>query len=85
MVGADGEKLGELVAVQEERLLVAKGFFFTTDYHVPFSAVASTDGDVITLNVTTEEALDQGWESGAEGERPPVGDSRAPGSTSGMP
>lgn len=70
VVGADGEKLGELVAVREERLVVAKGFFFTTDYHVPFSAVVSADGALIALNVTVEEALGQGWERDAEGEGP---------------
>jgi len=70
VVGADGEKLGELVAIREERLVVAKGFFYTTDYHIPFSAVASADGGTITLHVTVEEALGHGWEGGADGEGP---------------
>lgn len=62
VVGADGEKVGQVIAVYSDYVVVEKGFFFPTDYYVPTSAVATYDGDEIVLNVTKDEALHQGWD-----------------------
>ena len=62
VVGADGEKVGQVIAVYADYVVVEKGFFFPTDYYVPTSAVATYDGDEIVLNVTKDEALHQGWD-----------------------
>lgn len=62
VLGADGEKVGQVIAVYADFVVVEKGFFFPTDYYVPTSAVATYDGDEIVLNVTKDEALHQGWD-----------------------
>ena len=61
--GSDGDKVGEVVAVQPNYIVVEKGFFFPTDYYIPTSAVATYDDDKVYLNVTKAEALNQGWDS----------------------
>jgi uncharacterized protein (TIGR02271 family) len=61
VMGSDGEKVGDVAAVQGDYIVVSKGFFFPTDYYIPSSAVASVS-DTVTLNVTKEEALNQGWD-----------------------
>ena len=61
--GSDGEKVGSVVAVEQDFLVVEKGWFFPTDYYIPLNAVASYEEGRITLNVTKESALDQGWDA----------------------
>ncbi len=63
VVGSDGDKVGEVVAVQDSYVVVEKGFFFPTDYYIPTNAIANYDGDKIHLNVTKDQALDQGWDT----------------------
>lgn len=62
VVGSDGDKVGEVVAVHANYVVVEKGFFFPTDYYVPTSAISNFDGDKVYLNVTKEDALNQGWD-----------------------
>jgi uncharacterized protein (TIGR02271 family) len=62
VLGADGEKVGQVIAVYADYVVVEKGFFFPTDYYVPTRSVATYDGDQIVLNVTKDEALQQGWD-----------------------
>ena len=61
--GSDGDKVGSVVAVQPNYIVVEKGFFFPTDYYIPTSAVASFEDDRVYLNVTKDAALNQGWDS----------------------
>ncbi len=63
VVGSDGEKVGKVVAVQSDYVVVEKGFFFPSDYYIPTSAIANYDGDKAYLNVTRDQALDQGWDT----------------------
>jgi len=63
VIGVDDHKVGEVVAVHADYLVVEKGFFFPTDYYIPSRAVATYDGDKVFLNVTKDEALHQGWDS----------------------
>jgi len=63
VVGSDGDKVGEVVAVQSNYVVVEKGFFFPTDYYIPTSAISNYDGDKIYLNVSKDEALNQGWDT----------------------
>lgn len=60
--GSDGEKLGALMEIGPDYLVVEKGLFFPTDYFVPNGAIASIEPDRVTLNLTREQALDQGWD-----------------------
>lgn len=62
VLGADGEKVGQVIAVYADFVVVEKGFFFPTDYYIPTSAVATYDGEEVMLNVTKDEALQQGWD-----------------------
>lgn len=61
--GSDGEKVGTIQDVQGSYVVVSKGFFFPTDYYIPFSAITSADEDNVYLNVTKDEALNQGWDA----------------------
>jgi len=61
--GSDGEKVGTVQDVQGSYVVVSKGFFFPTDYYIPFSAITSADEDTAYLNVTKDEALNQGWDA----------------------
>jgi uncharacterized protein (TIGR02271 family) len=60
--GSDGDKLGNVVAVDPNYVVIEKGWFFPTDYYIPMSAVAAYDEGKATLNVTKDVALNQGWD-----------------------
>ena len=60
--GADGGKVGSVIEVHPEYVVVEKGTFFPTDYFIPFSAIARVDeGGEVRLNVGKDEALNQAW------------------------
>jgi uncharacterized protein (TIGR02271 family) len=61
VIGSDGEKVGEIDAVEQDYFVVRKGFFFPSDHYIPFSAVDSYDDNGVYLNVTKDGALDQQW------------------------
>jgi len=58
---ADGDKLGKVIAVRADHIVVEKGFFFPTDYYIPTSAIASAAGDDVYLTVTKDHALTSRW------------------------
>jgi uncharacterized protein (TIGR02271 family) len=60
--GSDGDKVGTIVSVGPSYVVVEKGFFFPTDYYIPFSALASQTENGVYLNVTKDAALNQGWD-----------------------
>jgi uncharacterized protein (TIGR02271 family) len=64
VVGSDGEKLGKIHSVGQGYLVVEKGFFFPTDYYIPYNAVSSYDeGDgTVYLSVSKDEAMNSGWD-----------------------
>jgi len=64
--GSDGEKVGSVAGVEGDYVVVSKGFFFPTDYYIPTSAINSADGEGVYLNVTKDEALNQGWDTAPE-------------------
>jgi len=66
VLGSDGEKVGSVQDVQGEYVVVSKGFFFPTDYYIPFSALGNADDESVYLNVTKDEALNQGWDQEPE-------------------
>ncbi|MGI8644318.1 MAG: DUF2382 domain-containing protein [Thermomicrobiales bacterium] len=63
VVGVNGEKVGEVVAVHPNYIVVEKGFFFPTDYYIPTSAINNYDGDKVYLSVSKDDALNQGWDT----------------------
>lgn len=62
VVGADGDKVGKVVAAESSYIVVEKGFFFPTDYYIPMTAINAFDGEKVFLTVTKDEALNQGWD-----------------------
>lgn len=61
VIGSDGEKVGEIDAVEQDYFVVRKGFFFPQDHYIPFSAVDSFEERAVYLNVTKDGALEQQW------------------------
>ena len=74
--GSDGEKVGSVIEVGPDYMVVEKGFFFPSDYFVPRGAIAAVGAGQVTLNVTRDEALRQGWENDPA-ERGPATDAHA--------
>ncbi|HEV2528442.1 MAG TPA: PRC-barrel domain-containing protein [Thermomicrobiales bacterium] len=60
--GTDGEKLGTIIEVSQDYLVVEKGLFFPTDYFVPMTAVSTAEPERVLLSVSRDEALVQGWD-----------------------
>ena len=62
VICACGHKIGEVMDVQEEYLVVEKGFFITCDLYVPKSAVAGLEKDGLHLNITKHDADAAHWD-----------------------
>jgi hypothetical protein len=60
---SDGGKVGKVQHVQDNHVVVSKGFFFPQDYYIPISAINTADQNTVYLNVTKDEALNQGWDA----------------------
>jgi len=60
----EGEKLGKIVRLESDQLLVEKGFFFPHDYWVPSSAVENADDDTVYLSMDKDQVLSQDWSAG---------------------
>ena len=63
---ADGQTLGEVVATYREYLIVERGYFFPTNFYVPYAAIAEAGGGDIVLAVNGQDALAQGWHAPPE-------------------
>jgi uncharacterized protein (TIGR02271 family) len=63
VIGADGEKIGEIDGVERDYFIVRKGFFFPQDHYIPMTAISSYEENQVYLNVTKDEALEQEWTS----------------------
>jgi uncharacterized protein (TIGR02271 family) len=63
VVGSDGDKVGTVAEVQPGYIVIAKGFFFPTDYYIPMSAIASVAGGQVVLNVAKDAALHSDWDT----------------------
>lgn len=59
--GADGDKIGDIDAVEQDYVVVRKGFFFPQDHFIPMDAIASYDDNGIYLSYTKEQVLEQQW------------------------
>lgn len=67
VVGSCGHKIGEVVDVRPDHLVVEKGFFVPEDVYIPKSAIASADEHHLTLNVSRDTLEHSGWETDPEG------------------
>jgi hypothetical protein len=57
-----GHKIGEVMDVQDDYLVVEKGFFITCDLYVPKTAVAGMEKDGLHLNISRHDADAAHWE-----------------------
>lgn len=60
--GADRRKIGKVVEVHQDYIVVEKGFFFPADHFIPIAAIARMGEDKLYLSVTKDDALHQGWD-----------------------
>ncbi len=67
VVGSCGHKIGEVVDVRPDHLVVEKGFLVPEDVYIPKSAIASADEHHLTLNVSRDTSEHSGWETDPEG------------------
>jgi 6-phosphofructokinase 1 len=58
----DGNKIGEVVDVRDDYLVVEKGFFNPEDIYVPKDQIESFDEYHLRLRLNREEAIHAGWE-----------------------
>lgn len=80
VICSDGNKIGEVVDVLDDHLVVEKGFFNPEDIYVPKSEISSFDDYHLRLRVSRDEALQSGWEQepGETGDESPAIDISAP-------
>ncbi len=62
VIGTCGHKIGEVVAVRDDHVVVEKGFFMPVDFYIPTSAIHHNNEHGLYLNVTKDEALHRGWD-----------------------
>jgi uncharacterized protein (TIGR02271 family) len=59
--GMGGEKVGTVKAVDTDYIVVEKGFFFPSDYYIPYSFISGVSDEGVFLSITKDEALSQDW------------------------
>ncbi len=62
VIGICGHKVGEVVAVRDDVIVVEKGFFMPTDFYIPKSAIQRNNEHGLYLNVSKNDALHRGWD-----------------------
>ncbi len=68
MRDAAGDLVGVVLEAAPSYVLVEQGRFFPDDVYVPIEAVTAVEEGTVRLNVSGQEALDEGWHAA-----PPVG------------
>ena len=61
--GCDGRRVGTVVALRPDHLVVEKGYLAPTRYRVPNDAVAGYDDGEVALTLTATAVLSRGWEA----------------------
>jgi len=62
--GADGDKIGSIIEVYDNYIMVEKGFFFPKDYYLPIDAIEGVDSDDrVYLTMVKDQVLNQGWDA----------------------
>lgn len=59
--GVNGDKIGSVESVGNDRFVVQKGLIFTKDLPVPFSAIRDVRSDGVYLSVTKDQVENQDW------------------------
>ena len=62
VLAADGAKIGEVVAVHPDYVVIQKGILFPDDLYVPRSAFTQGGGDDLVIRLTADDVTRQGWD-----------------------
>lgn len=62
VVASCGHKIGEVVDVRDDVVVVEKGFFIPEDVYVPKSAIAEVDEHHLKLNVSRDAIAHSDWD-----------------------
>lgn len=66
VVGADGDKIGNIAAIQPHYISVEKGFLSREDLYIPTSTITSVQDETVYLSVTRGQIEHEGWDSEPE-------------------
>ena len=58
---SDNQNLGRITHIYEDSFLVREGLIIHEDRYLPYSAIASIDGDNVHLSMTTEQVQGPEW------------------------
>lgn len=61
VVGADGEKIGDVSQIQPHYLSVEKGFLFKEDVFIPTSAISRVHDETVFLSLTQDQIENEDW------------------------
>lgn len=75
VVGACGHKIGEVVDVLEDHLVVEKGFFNPEDVYIPKDQIDELHDEHLVLKLTRDEGDHAGWEENPLGSDDELDDS----------
>lgn len=59
---SDNINIGHIAEVYEDSFEVHKGYIFPTNRYIPYSAIASVEGDRVQLTMSAEEAKQKEWQ-----------------------
>ena len=77
VIGSCGHKIGEVMDVQDEYVVVEQGFFICHDLYVPKEAISGLDKHGLHLNLSKQDTKSAGWEAEPESvEADPIVNSR---------
>ena len=76
VIGKCGNKIGEVVDVRDDYVVVEKGFFNPVDIYVPKNEIISFDQYHLKLRLTRDESDHAGWENAPAEIRGDGGDTR---------
>lgn len=62
VIGSCGHKVGEIVDVEPNYIVVEVGFFHPSDLYVPKTAIGDHHDADVVLNLTKQQAMHQGWD-----------------------
>lgn len=59
---SDSQSLGEIAEVYQDSFLLHKGLLFKKNRYIPYSAIASVNGDQLRLSMSAAEVNEKEWE-----------------------
>ena len=63
VIGSCGHKIGEVMDVQDDYIVVEQGFFICHDLYVPKEAISGLDKHGLHITLSKQDMKSAGWES----------------------